>query len=137
MPLSGRRLAPGEKPTAKRKIELSDVVGTWNLSLETEEEELNPRLIVKEDDGKYTAVFHGDDEGVFPVKDLRTKGNLLLFTVTGKMDGKDFVAKFGARIRGTKLRGETNLKIGGETVEMALSGRLAQDSDADRSRGAE
>ena len=77
IPLRGSR--GGEKKAEERSIKLEDLVGAWNLLLETEEEDLDPRLFIKESGGEYSAVFDAGELGRLPAKRLKLKGDKLTF----------------------------------------------------------
>ena len=107
-------------------VKLSDLVGTWNLLLRTDEEDLEPKLIVSEKDGKYSGVFDGGDVGEFSAKGLRVKGDILQFSMAGEIDGQDFEAQCFMKVGGGNLTGEMMLELGGEEMQFPLSGKLAK-----------
>lgn len=113
---------------AKRSIEMSDVVGTWDLEMETPEGEIHePRLVIKKNGDEYTATWDGRELGEFPIKDMKTKDGKFMFTVTGEIEGNEFVGKCVTTPKGNKFKGNLELEVGGNTVEMPLAGKLKSD----------
>ncbi len=116
----------GEVPwEAHRSVELSDVVGTWELELRTPDGEvLEPVLIIQKKGDDFVGTWDGKEIGEFPVKDLKAEKATIAFTVTGELDGQPFVAKSVAKPMGNKLEGEMRVEINGETHELPFAGGM-------------
>lgn len=114
---------------AKRSVEMSDVVGEWDLVVETDGEEHDLKLNIDKKGGKYVAKMKGDEIGECVVKDMKTKGTSFMFTTTGVLQGMDFVAKFETKPRGHKLEGELELEIANDSMSLPVEGRRKPKSD--------
>ena len=116
----------GDKMPTIEDLSSSEIVGTWNLSIETDEEELDPILVITEKNGNYVGVFDGHDVGKFPVEEIEVKGNRLTFGFSGEMEGQEFEAACRLRIKDKKLRGRLFMEIGGEEMEFQVAGTLKE-----------
>lgn len=114
--------------SAKKQPEsgLQQLVGTWNMLLETPDEDHEPRLIVTEKDGKVSAVFDAREVGEFDAKNLKLDKDKLSFTVEGDLDGNEFEALCVVKVDGGKFKGDMMMEIGGQEMEFPLSGKLAK-----------
>ena len=114
--------------TGKREQEpdLSALVGTWDLLLEAPDEDHKPKLIVRNRDGKVSAVFDAGEMGKFPAKSLTLKDGKLHFDMEGELEGQEFEAKCVTKVMGKKLKGAMMLNLSGEKIEIPLSGKLSK-----------
>jgi hypothetical protein len=119
---------------AERSVELSDVVGTWELELETPEGEIHePSLTIKDKGKEFVATWDGKELGEFPVKDLKANAGKFSFTLTGDIDGNDFVAKCVTKPMGSKFNGVMELEIGGDAIELEFAGTRKTDKKKKKS----
>jgi len=110
----------------ERQPDLSTLVGTWDLLLEAPDEDHEPKLIVKESDGKVSAIFDAGPMGKFPAQSLELKDGKLHFNMEGELEGQEFEAKCVTKVMGKKLKGAMMLNLSGEEMELSLSGELAK-----------
>ncbi len=107
---------------ATRTLDVLDVVGTWNVEIETGEQTLKPKLVVKEDGKKVSAKFVTDDVRNAVVSGLKAKDNKLMFTIKGEFEGSDFVAACTAKPSGDKFEGGLIVEMDGQRLELPISG---------------
>lgn len=107
---------------AKRKVEESDVLGKWQLRLDTPNGLLEPTLTVTKSkaglEGKYESPF-----GVREVKELKLKDNKLEWIVEGETDQFTIHAEYSGHPRGNTIEGTNNYDINGNTGEMEFTGK--------------
>lgn len=109
---------------AKRSVELSDVVGAWQLKISSPEGNSDdPTFVVKgSGDDDYAATYTSEKHGEFKVADLKAKKDKLTFTVTGTIQDEAFVAKCVTLPRADKLKGEILLEIQGAEMTLDVTG---------------
>jgi len=113
--------------SAKRSLKAEDVVGTWNLAIETPNgNTLMPNLTLSLDkekkklSGNYTS-SNGDVE--LDVSDIQVKDNHLRYTVSGEFNGNTLTAKYDVEPRGDKLSGKIAFEFNGESGELEVEGK--------------
>jgi hypothetical protein len=109
---------------AKRAVEADDVLGVWDLRLETPNGVVEPKLTITrgENDklqGRYVSVF-GDREP----KNLTIKDNQLMWEISaGENDDFDFKVVYTGKPRGNKIAGKTEFDFNGNTGTMEFTGK--------------
>lgn len=107
---------------AHRSVELSDVVGKWNLSLETDDGEREGVLEVKAKGDDAVATYQGENISDSKVTDLKVNDNSFSFQVTCKAGDMDVVAKFDTQPKGSKLKGDIDLNVDGSDMSASVTG---------------
>jgi hypothetical protein len=110
---------------AKRKTGKRDVLGEWNLSIETDAgEAFQPTVTITLKKGKLIGVYDGAVAGEHDLKELALKDNTLTFTIGGEAgDGTSFSAKFHGKPRGDRIRGKADVVIGGAEMTAKIRGK--------------
>lgn len=113
--------------SAKRSVEASDVVGTWNMHIETSNgTTLTPKLTLsqegekKELQGTYESSSTDTEIGV---TEIELKDNQLSFTISGTFNGNTLTAKYSVQPRGDKLSGKIDFQFNDRTGEMKVTGK--------------
>ena len=110
--------------TPERSVKLDDVLGTWDLVIETPESDLEAKFVVsKEGDKEFKGVHSGDGIGDVPAKDLKVKKNKLAYTIETEFDGGDLVATLSGRPYGNTIKGMVDVDLNGETYELPFAGK--------------
>jgi hypothetical protein len=106
----------------QRAVEIDDVVGTWELSLEGPNGTIEPELTLTKDgeklSGKYVSPF-----GERVPKSVTLKDNKLIFDVSGERDGAEFKVVYTGTPRGNKIDGEAEFDFGGNAGTMEFTGK--------------
>jgi hypothetical protein len=112
---------------AKRSLEASDVVGAWNLEIETPDgNTFTPKLTLSQDGekkelkGEYEA---SNAELEFEVTNVAVKENLLSFKVSAEINGNTISGKYSVKPLGDKLSGTIEFDFNGQTGEMKVTGK--------------
>ncbi|HEV3302844.1 MAG TPA: hypothetical protein VG055_24540 [Planctomycetaceae bacterium] len=108
--------------TAKRGVDLDDVVGTWKLKLEGAngnpmESALKLSAEGEKLKGTYTGRF-----GEHPAQDLKLEGDQLSWKVDAARDGRIFKSVYKAKLQGNAIKGNVEFDLGGSTGTMEFSG---------------
>jgi hypothetical protein len=103
----------GEIPVNGTRIG-KEIIGEWDLVVDTDNGEMNSRLIVDKDlTAVYSMAFPGGGRGFeMDVNDLKLNGNNISFTIGMGQFKMDFKGK----VSGDKLEGEMNSERGTDTV---------------------
>ncbi len=119
---------------AKRQTQRRDVVGTWNLKVETDAgEQFTPTVVLALEKGKLKGVYEGDAAGKHDLQDVTLKANKLTFAISGSAaDGSTFSAKFTGRPRGNRIRGKSAVTINGVELSARVRGRRMVKKQSDQ-----
>jgi hypothetical protein len=98
-------------------------IGTWNLSIQTDEGEMNPKLIVNVEGGKLDGVFQAGDLGDFETKRMKIDGEKIVFFMDGQLEGDDFESKVEAKMSGDRVKGVLFLEVSNEEMELPIAGK--------------
>lgn len=109
---------------AKRAVEIDDVLGVWNLRLDTPNGVIEPKITITKGDGdklagKYESVF-GEREP----KDLKLKDNQLSWEISSDdNDEFEFKVVYKGQPRGNKIEGDNEFEFGDNTGTMKFTGK--------------
>lgn len=115
MPVTGKRAGGAEPATPAG--ESKGIVGTWNITSESQLGTLKRKLIVKPD---MTASYESED-AKFPVKNLKVAEDDVTFDVTVSAQGQDLPLAFKGKLDGDKLKG--NYLMDGQEVATVTGDR--------------
>jgi hypothetical protein len=108
---------------AERVVEIDDVVGVWQLRVETAGGAVEPKLtITKEGDelrGKSESRFFGVREA----KNLKLEDNKLSWEVEGQNNGISIRVKYVGTPRGNMIEGTNELSAGNNSGTMKFTGK--------------
>ena len=110
--------------SATRSVQVSDVVGSWDLALQTADgNTLNRTLTLKQqgENKELTGSYTGDGAN-FSVNDVKIVNNHLSFSISGDLDGNTFTGNYRVQPRGDKLSGKLAYDLNGETAELDVTG---------------
>ena len=114
---------PVKGTRASKKVGLAGVVGKWVLVVTSTEQEMKSAIVIKEEDGKFSAIYDANELGQFPVKDLKMKGDRLTFTFKGTVQDTEFFADANLKVNGNEAKGAMELEIGDNFVDLDLAGK--------------
>lgn len=121
---------------AKRAVVPEDVLGTWNLQIETPNGLIEPRLtITKEGDelhGAYVSPF-GEREA----KNVAVKDNTLTWEISGERDGANFKIVYTGKPRGNSIEGTNEFDFDGNTGTMEFTGKRTPPEEKEKTRSVE
>ncbi|MHC4521059.1 MAG: hypothetical protein ACYTAS_20900 [Planctomycetota bacterium] len=108
----------------KRTLEMDDVVGTWEIYIESGDgTAFEPTMEISKDGNDYKSVYTSTQGQVLDVKDLRLEGNMLKFTVTADFDGYSLKVDYRGRPHGDKMTGSLDYDWSGTTGQAEFTAR--------------
>jgi hypothetical protein len=108
---------------AKRFLDVDDVLGTWQLTLETPDGmTFEPTLTVTKDD-KGLHAKTASDFGEFEGKNVQIKDNQFVFEISSENDEFSFKSVYRATPRGNVVEGKSEFDFGGNKGEMKFTGK--------------
>ncbi|MEX2316406.1 MAG: hypothetical protein WD669_04590 [Pirellulales bacterium] len=118
----------GEQPqerewVAKRFVDVEDVVGVWDLTVEAPDfGEFESTLTVTKDNKGLHAVT-ASDFGEFEASKVEIKDNQLVFEMGGDNADFNFKIVYKGAPRGNTIEGKSEFDFGGNTGEMKFTGK--------------
>jgi hypothetical protein len=107
---------------AKRFVDVDDVLGTWQLRLDTPNGVIEPQLTITKDDkglhGHYVSPF-GEREA----KSVEFKDGQLTWDVSGERDGNSFKVVYHGKPQGDSIKGTNEFDFGGNTGTADFTGK--------------
>jgi len=107
----------------KRVVEIDDVVGTWQLHVETPNGAVEPRLTITKDGDTLRGKSATDAFGELEAKNVTLKDNVLSWEVTGANSGFEFQVKYRGKPRGNSIEGTNEFNVGSNTGTMKFTGK--------------
>ncbi|MHC4119256.1 MAG: DUF1565 domain-containing protein [Planctomycetota bacterium] len=116
--------------TPKRGVEMEDVVGTWQIRIESPDGNiLEPTMKISQDGDAYKSVYTSTQDRRLDVKGLRIDKNALKFSVTAEYDGYSIKVDYRGRPYGDKLSGSLDYDFGGTTGQIEFTARRKQEKN--------
>lgn len=113
---------------AKRSVEASDVLGAWELRIETPNgQTLKPVLTLAKTNGKLTGSYLGPNGKTIEAKELELKDNHLQFQIDSEYEGAKLHVDFKGRPYGSKLKGKLQYSVDGDSGEIDFNGTRKAD----------
>ncbi len=111
----------------KRSVQMDDVVGTWQIHIESSDGNvLEPTMKISKDGDKYKSVYKSTQGQELDVKDLRVEKNTLKFTVTTEFDGGSIKVDYQGRPYGDNISGSLDYDLWGSTGQAEFTARRKQ-----------
>ena len=112
---------------AERGLLVSDVVGTWELTINSPDGQVfTPKVTIEEKEGKLTGVYDSVEVGEYDLTEVEIEDGKLEFEVTLEFDGNELELEFEGRARGEQLAGELEYDLAGQSGEAEFSGKRVQ-----------
>lgn len=108
---------------AKRVVDAEDVIGTWQLKIETPNRVIEPTVKLTKDGETVKGTFVSERFGEIDLKDVAIKDNQLTFTVAFERDGNEFTVAYTAQPRGDAIKGKIKFDFGGDARETEFEGK--------------
>ena len=97
--------------TAKRGVDLDDVVGTWKLKIEANGDTIESTLKLTADGEKLKGTYTGR-LGEQPAQELKLQGNDLSWQIAVDRDSQKFKGVYKATLEGNSLKGNLAFELG-------------------------
>ena len=107
---------------AKRSVDAADVVGAWDLKIETSDgNTLKPTVTISQS-GDALAGSYEHEGKKLEAKELKVKDNHLTFEIDTELQGSQLHVEFRGRPYGSKLKGTLEYSINGDSGELDFTG---------------
>ncbi|HEY4231988.1 MAG TPA: hypothetical protein VGM76_01050 [Lacipirellulaceae bacterium] len=107
---------------AKRSVDVEDVLGLWELRLETPNGVIEPHITITKDEkglhGAYVSPFGERD-----AKNVEFKDGQLSWEISGDRDGNSFKAVYRGKPQGDTIKGTNEFDFGGNTGTADFTGK--------------
>jgi hypothetical protein len=108
--------------TAKRGVDLEDVVGTWKLKLEgANGNPIESTLKLSVDGEKLKATYTGRF-GEHPAHDLKLDGDQLSWKIDAERNGRKFKGVYKGQLAGNAIKGNLEFELGDNKGAMEFTG---------------
>jgi hypothetical protein len=110
--------------SAKRSVEPDDVVGIWDLKVESPDGGvIEPQVTItkaKDDklEGRSVSQF-----GEFDLSNVAVKDNMLSWEISREQDGRSFKVVYKGKPRGNTIEGEAEVDFDGDKATMEFTGK--------------
>jgi hypothetical protein len=108
---------------ARRTVEIDDVVGVWNLQLQSPQGAVTPRLTITKGADNKLQGHSVSVMGEFDAKNMALKDNVLTWEISREQDGRVFKVLYNAKPRGNTIEGESEFDINGQKGTMKFTGK--------------
>jgi hypothetical protein len=108
---------------AKRSVEIDDVLGTWDLKVESPNGVIEPKLTISKDGERLRGKSMTESFGELEAKNVTLKDNELSWEVTGATGGVEIHVKYKGKPRGNTIAGTNEFSVGGNTGTMKFTGK--------------
>ena len=106
-----------------RSVQMSDVVGEWELVFETTEREIEAKLVVKSKDKKFEGIHSGENIGEIEAKELKIRDNNLTYTIVADFNGNEMTGQMKGRPYGNSIKGTIDIEVDGNEFELPFTGK--------------
>jgi hypothetical protein len=121
----------------KRTVEIGDVVGTWDLRVETANGVVEPKLTISKDGEKLKGKSISQVFGEIEAKNLQLKDNELSWEISGTNGGFDINVKYKGKPRGNTIEGTNEFSVGGgESGTMKFTGKRTPPAEKEKAEAA-
>jgi hypothetical protein len=107
---------------AKRFVDANDVLGTWELRLETPTGVIEPKITITNDKdglhGHYVSPY-GEREA----KNIELKDGQLSWEISGERDGNQFKAVYRGKPQGDTIKGTDEFDFSGNSARIDFTGK--------------
>ena len=107
---------------AERSVQASDLVGTWDLSIESPNGEIKSEMVIAKKGDTLTVLAKSQDGQELEAKEVRIEKNQLLYSLGLEVDGADVSIKVKGRPYGSTLTGSMEYSVNGDSGELPFRG---------------
>ncbi len=119
---------------AKRVVETDDVVGAWQLRVETAGGVVEPKLTISKDGDQLKGTSESRLFGVVEAKNLKLDVNTLTWEVSGQNSDFTIHVKYVGKPRGNTMEGTSELSAGNNSGAMKFTGKRTPPDDDEKER---
>jgi hypothetical protein len=110
--------------TPKRSVQMDDVLGTWQILIESPDgTTLEPTITISKQGDQYTGAYTSSQGWELDVKKLGVEKSKLMFTIAGEVDTGLFQVDYKGRPYGDKMSGSLEYDFAGSTGEVEFTAK--------------
>ncbi len=114
----------------KRSVELEDVVGLWQIHIDSPDGNVyEPTMKIAKDGEQFESVYTTMRGQELEAKKLRVEKNNLMFTVSAEFDGTSMTVDYKGRPYGDKIKGMLAYDISGNVGEVEFTGKRKREEE--------
>lgn len=113
----------------KRVVELDDVLGTWELRVETPGGIVEPQLTISKDGDKLRGKSVSNVLGERDAKNIGLKGNELSWDIAGEANGESIKIHYKGKPRGNAIEGTLEFDFNGQKSTRKFTGKRTPAKD--------
>jgi len=111
----------------KRSVQMEDVIGTWQMRIETGDRVLEPTVTISKEGDQYKGKYASGEDFKADVRDLKIEQNQLVFKVEADVNGTKVKADYKGRPYGDKIQGSIAYVLGDNSGDIDFTGVLKAD----------
>jgi hypothetical protein len=109
---------------AKRGLDFEDVVGKWQIRVETPDRVFEPVLVLNIDkDKKPAGTYQTQEIGEFKLEDIAIKDADLHFKINGQQDDNKFTIAYAARPAGDSMKGTVKITFNENPFDLEFTAK--------------
>lgn len=112
---------------ATRSVEIADVLGTWQLAIETPDGQMLKPVLMLEKQSTGLKGSYSNAGQQLETKELKLKDNYLYFEIDADYQGSPLHVEFKGRAYGAKLKGTLEYSLNGDSGEIDFTGMRKKD----------
>ncbi len=106
----------------KRSVQMEDIVGTWQMRIETGDRTLEPTVTISKEGEQYKGKYASGEDFKSDLTDLKIEKNQLMFKVEADVNGTKVKADYKGRPYGDKIQGSIAYVLGDNAGDIDFSG---------------
>lgn len=109
--------------TPKRSVQMDDVVGQWDISIDADGNKLEPRLVITKSGDALQATYTVAEGTVVDATGLKIRDNNLEFRIEATINGRKIRADYSGRPYGHVMKGSIDYDLDGSVGEIDFSAK--------------
>jgi len=105
-----------------RSVQMEDMIGEWQMKIDTGDRTLEPVVTISKDGEKYKAKYVSGQELNVEATDLKVENNQLSFSVSAEVNGTKIKADYKGRPYGDKIQGNIAYVLGDDSGDIEFTG---------------
>ena len=106
----------------QRSVHKEDVVGMWQMLIETGDRTLEPTLEIKLEADKLQGRYRSGDQIDIEATNLKIENNQLSFSIAAEVNGTKIKADYKGRPFGNKIKGSIAYELGDRSGDIEFTG---------------
>ena len=109
--------------TPKRSVQLNDVVGQWDITIDADGNKLEPRMVITKSDDALQAKYTVAEGTVVEATGIKIRDNKLEFRIEATINGRKIRADYSGRPYGNVMKGSIDYDLDGSVGEIDFTAK--------------